>query len=380
MTRKSGNSRPVRQSKAKEPVPKKGREPGKAPTSYDVARLAGVSQSAVSRAFSNNGYVSPAARKKIAAAAKTLGFRPNALARGLITRRSRLIAVVVADLYYSFYVAILHQLNGALRASGFQALLFSIPSGQDIDDMMPEVLAYQVDGVIMNSVRLSSRAPALCREAGVPVVTMNRIVDDPDVSAVATDNRAAGRLVGRFLQAAGHRRFAFVGGLADTSTSRDRQAGFRKGLGRAPLVEMGGFTYDGGHRAALALMRRADPPDAIFCASDIMAMGAMDALRFELGLTPGKDVSVVGFNNAAETAWRTYDLTSVTASAEELSHRAVEILAAMIDDPAAGPRRELLPGRLVLRSSARIPKDWPVDRPAQRPGSPEEKTADAKEM
>ena len=343
---------------------KAGHGARKAPTSYDVARLAGVSQSAVSRAFSNNGYVSPAARKKIAAASKKLGFRPNALARGLITRRSRLVAVVVADLYYSFYVAILHQLNGALRASGFQALLFSIPSGDDIDAMIADVLAYQVDGVVMNSVRLSSRAPAICRDAGVPVVAMNRIVDDPAVSAVATDNLGAGRMVGEFLRAGGHKRYGFIAGLQDTSTSRDRQAGFRAALGRAPLVARGGFTYDGGHSAALDLMARRNPPDAIFCASDIMAMGAMDALRFELGLTPGRDVSVVGFNNAAETAWRTYDLTSVTASAEELSQRAVEILAALIDDPACEPRRELLPGHLMVRSSARLPEGWPKDENA----------------
>lgn len=339
----------------------KATQPPKAATSYDVARLAGVSQSAVSRAFSRNGYVSPAAREKIAAAAAELGFRPNALARSLITRRSHLVGVVVADLYYSFYVSILHQLNGALRAAGFQALLFSIPSGDDIDAMIGDVLAYQVDGVIMNSVRLSSRAPAICREAGVQVVTMNRIVDDPNVSAVATDNRGAGREVGAFLRAGGHRRFGFIAGLDDTSTSRDRQAGYSEVLSEAPLVAEGGFTYDGGHAAALALMRRKDPPDAIFCASDIMAMGAMDALRFDLGLTPGRDVSIVGFNNAAEAAWRTYDLTSVTASAEELSRRAVEILAEMIESPGTAPRREFLTGHLVPRGSARVPEGWPTD-------------------
>lgn len=339
----------------------KAGKPQKAATSYDVARLAGVSQSAVSRAFSRNGYVSSAAREKIAAAAAELGFRPNALARSLITQRSHLVGVVVADLYYSFYVSILHQLNGALRAAGFQALLFSIPSGDDIDTMIGDVLAYQVDGVIMNSVRLSSRAPAICREAGVQVITMNRIVDDPAVSAVATDNRGAGRQVGAFLRAGGHRRFGFIAGLDDTSTSRDRQAGYSEALSKAPLVAQGGFTYDGGHAAALALMRRRDPPDAIFCASDIMAMGAMDALRFDLGLTPGKDVSVVGFNNAAETTWRTYDLTSVSASAEELSRRSVEILAEMIEHPGIAPKREFLSGHLVLRSSARIPEDWPAE-------------------
>ncbi|NIA70822.1 substrate-binding domain-containing protein [Pelagibius litoralis] len=343
---------------ARAPSAKTGR---KQPTSYDVARLAGVSQSAVSRAFSNNGYVSPEARKKITAAAVQLGFRPNALARGLITRRSRLVGVVVADLYYSFYVSILHQLSGALRASGFHALLFSIPSSENIDAMITDVLAYQVDGVIMSSARLSSRAPGLCRDAGVPVVTMNRIVDDSSISAVATDNRGAGRMVGEFLQAGGHRRFGFIAGLDDSSTSRDREAGFRDALAQAPAVAQGGFTYDGGHRAALDLMLGANPPDAIFCASDIMAMGALDALRFDLGLTPGEDVSVVGFNNAAEAAWRTYDLTSVTASAEELSQRAVEILAELIEDPDLAPQREFLPGQLVLRSSARMPENWPLD-------------------
>lgn len=345
--------------KAVSPGKKEQVGPGqKPPTSYDVARLAGVSQSAVSRAFSQNGYVSRGAREKIHAAAAQLGFRPNALARGLITRRSRLIGVVVADLYYSFYVSLLHQLSGALRASGFQALLFSIPSGDDIDGMISEVLSYQVDGVIMSSARLSSKAPAICRDAGVQVVTMNRYVDDPEVSVVATDNREAGRLVGRFLKEGGHRRFAFIGGIDESSTSRDREAGFLDAIGDGAARAMGGFTYDGGHQAALELMARDNPPDAIFCASDIMAMGAMDALRYELGLVPGKDVSVVGFNNAAETAWRTYDLTTVTASAEELSQRAVEMLTELIEDPASGPKRDFLPGQLVTRSSARVPQGW----------------------
>ncbi|MEM7024742.1 MAG: LacI family DNA-binding transcriptional regulator [Pseudomonadota bacterium] len=336
----------------------RGDKANPAPTSYDVARRAGVSQSAVSRALSNRGYVSREARVKIEKAARDLGFRPNALARSLITKRSRLVAIVIADLYYSFYVSILHQLSSTLRASGYQTLLFSMPSSADLDEFMPDVLAYQVDGVIMTSARLSSGAAAICRDAGIPVVLMNRLTKDPSVAAVAMDNRAGGRLVGRFLLAGGHARYGFVSGIEDTSTSRDREQGYREALGVMPVRACGNFTYDGGYSATLQLMKRRRPPDAIFCASDIMAMGALDAVRFDLGLTPAKDVSIVGFVNAAEAGWKTYDLTSVAASAEELSVAAVEILGSMIERPDTTPERRFLPAHLVIRSSARVPPGW----------------------
>ena len=143
------------------------RQRHRAVTSYDVAAEAGVSQSAVSRTFSNRGYVSQATRKRVMDAASKLGFQPNAIARSLITRQSKIVAVVMSELRYSFYVALLHELCHAVRSAGYQVMLTSIPDTGGIDDIMPDVLAYRADGVIMTAAGLSTKATRICREAGV---------------------------------------------------------------------------------------------------------------------------------------------------------------------------------------------------------------------
>lgn len=337
---------------------KKNQRGAKRPTSYDVARHAGVSQAAVSRAFSKRGYVGKEARAKIEAAAKELGFRPNALARSLIDKRSRIVAVVIADMYYSFYVAILHQINSALREAGYQTLLFSIPSSQDLDSVVDDVGEYRVDGVIMVSARLTTDVAGMSEALGVPIVLMNRYADQPSANFVIPDDRQGARLAAEFMLAAGHHRFAYIAGLDGASTSRDRGAGFREMLPASPQTQVGDFTYEGGFAATEALMRGPAPPDAIFCASDIMAWAAVDALRHEFGLRAGRDVSVIGFNDAAESRWRNYDLTTVVSSPDSMSHRAVEILSAILDGEATPPVQERLKTHLKVRGSARIPSDY----------------------
>ncbi len=340
---------------------KKEPERTKRPTSYDVARRAGVSQAAVSRAFSKRGYVGAEARAKIEAAAKELGFRPNALARSLIDKRSRIVAVVIADMYYSFYVAILHQINGALRQAGYQTLLFSIPSSQDLDTIVDDVGDYRVDGIIMVSARLTTDVARMSEALGVPIVLMNRYADQPSVNFVVPDDHQGGRLVAEFMLAAGHHRFAYIAGIEGASTSRDRGDGFRAALPSSPQVKAGDFSYEGGFAATEALMRGPAPPDAIFCASDIMAWAAIDALRHEFGLRAGRDVSVIGYNDAAESRWRNYDLTTVVSSPDSMSHRAVEILSALLDREATPPVQERLRVHLKVRGSARVPSDYEAE-------------------
>jgi len=331
----------------------------KAVTSYDVAKLAGVSQSAVSRVFSQKGYVSETVKAKVEEAATELGFRPNRLARSLITGKSKLIAVIVADLYYSFYVSILHQLNAHIRSAGYQVMLFSIPSSEDLDSVSADVLDYQVDGVILTSARLSTKVVDSFKAANIPVVTMVRTVDDPEISSVTADNYAAGKTVASFLIEGRHNRYAFIGGVKETSTSRDREAGFIETINQDVLVRYGNFSYDGGYQAALDLMQDKTPPDAFFCASDIMAMGAMDALRFDLELRAVDDFSIVGFNNAAETAWRTYDLTTINSSPALMCERAIKVLTKQIEKPNPDEVvHERLAAELVIRGSARIPDSY----------------------
>lgn len=194
-----------------------------------------------------------------------------------------MVGLVMADITDPFYAKVLESFSEKLQSVGQRVLLFSIAKVHDIDQALPALLQYQVDGVIITSAVLSSAMAETCAKAGKPVILFNRYVRETTTSAVCTDNVAAGRQVANLLIDAGHRRVAFIAGTANTSTSNDRQRGFLDRLAErgapAPLVDRGDYRYEGGFAAAERLFARDDPPDAVFCANDVMAMGAMDLIR-----------------------------------------------------------------------------------------------------
>lgn len=332
-------------------------------TSAQVAARAGVSQSAVSRVFTPGGSASRDTVEKVRKAAVELGYRPNVLARAMVSGRSRVIGVVVAYLENQFYPEALEKLSSALQARGYHVLIFmASKTAGDIDDVVGEMLDYQVDGIIAASVALSSGLTARCRTAGIPIVLFNRLQDDPGLSAVTSDNIGGGRKVAEFLVAAGHRRIGYVAGWEGASTQRDREAGFIVGLAAAGLEitarGVGDFRMDAARAVALRMMADTAPPEAIFVANDHMALAVMDALRFELGLRVPDDVSVVGYDDVSAAAWPAYDLTTVRQPANRMVAATVETLLSMIEDGDTPPRRLAIEGPLVLRESARIPQGW----------------------
>ncbi|MEM9755340.1 MAG: LacI family DNA-binding transcriptional regulator, partial [Pseudomonadota bacterium] len=280
-------------------------------TSQQVAERAGVSQSAVSRVFTPGASVSEATAAKVRRAASELGYRPNVLARAMITGRSRMIGLVVAYLDNHFYPDALERLSNALQARGYHVLVFmASQTAGNIDAVLGEILDYQVDGIVMASAAMSSELTSRCEAAGVPVVLFNRLQDDPRLSGVSSDNRAGGRAVGEFLIAGGHRRIAHIAGWQGASTARDREAGFRAALkaGRTRLhaKAVGEFRLDTARAVARDMFAGRDRPDAVFVANDHMAFAVMDVLRFELGLDVPGDVSVVGYDDVSMAAWPTY--------------------------------------------------------------------------
>ncbi|MBB97264.1 MAG: LacI family transcriptional regulator [Rhodobacteraceae bacterium] len=331
-------------------------------TSAEVAARAGVSQSAVSRVFTPGASVSQKTADKVRKAAAELGYRPNALARAVVSGRSRIIGLVVAYLDNQFYPDVLERLSNALQAEGYHVLIFmAAQTAGNIDTVLDELLDYQVDGIIAASVALSSDLSARCRAAGVPMVLFNRSQDDPDMSAVTSDNYAGGRKVADLLLAGGHRKIAHIAGWDGASTQRDREAGFIDGLRAAGHTlharEIGNFMLDEAC-AATRRMFAQDPPDAVFVANDHMAMAVMDTLRFELGLSVPGDVSVVGYDDVPAAGWLAYNLTTIRQRANAMVAETVDILLAQIADPATPPRREALDAPLILRGSARIPEGW----------------------
>jgi DNA-binding LacI/PurR family transcriptional regulator len=164
-------------------------------TSSQVAQRAGVSQSAVSRSFTPGASISPETRAKVLAAAKELGYRPNAIARSLITNRSRIVAVVMAYLDNLFYPDVLEQLGRLLAKEDYRLLLFTGLAGGDSDPVFDQLMQYRVDGIVLASTSLSSELSEECAAAGIPVVLFNRTTERDAVSSVTTHNREGGRRV-----------------------------------------------------------------------------------------------------------------------------------------------------------------------------------------
>lgn len=329
-------------------------------TAEDVARRAGVSQPTVSRAFDPDAPVAPETRARILAVAAQLGYQPNALARGLITRRSNIIGVVMANLAGSyFYPAVLERLTQRLQARGNQTLLFNLPADRPVDDLLPQLLAYQLDGLIIASTTPSAATVARTVAGGTPVVLFNRVAPGPHAHAVSCDAASAAALVANTLVAAGHTRLAVIAGPAATESSRQREAGFTAALQEAGvnLVRAEGpYTYQGGAAAARHLLRDPDRPDAIFCAADIMALGALDVARHELGLDVPGQLSVVGFDDIPPAAWPAYALTTVRQPLDQMVDDAIDLLATGPDSAAdeAHGRHITHAGTLIRRRSARL--------------------------
>jgi DNA-binding LacI/PurR family transcriptional regulator len=295
-------------------------------SSYDVAALAGVSQSAVSRAFRPGAYLSEELRRRVVDAAAQLGFRPNAMARGLATNRSGIVAVAVGTIGNPIYPAVLDAFSRGIAERGLQLLLLT--ELDDVDAVMQRVVQYRVDAMVVTASTVlepSRQVTVRCGAAGVPVVLYNRVLPDLGTPAVICGNRAGGRLAADLLASRGHRRPAFIGGPEETSTNRDRREGFMEGLRDAglpqPSIEIGPYSYGGGYGALLRLFARGERPDAVFCVNDLLAIGAMDAARRELRLRVPEDLSVIGFDDVPMAAWLSYDLTTIAQRIPEMVAR-----------------------------------------------------------
>jgi DNA-binding LacI/PurR family transcriptional regulator len=330
-------------------------------TSNDVARLAEVSQSAVSRTFTPGASVSAETRARVMEAARKLGYRPNAIASTLSSRRSRMIAVVLSNLQNQFYPVVVETLSQRLQKDGYHVLLF-ITDTQDADELLLELMRYQVDGIVMASMHLSSGLAQQIADARIPVVMFNRTTSKGSISTVSSDNFGGGKAVAHFLADGGHRRVAYLAGAEDSSTNQDREQGLRAGLAERGLRivarAVGNYEFQGAAQATRelfsSLLTSPERPDAIFVASDHMAFAAMDALR-ELGLRVPEDVSVVGFDNVPQAGWGAYRLTTVEQSATPMVEATVRILLQQLEDDAVSSDNVVLPTRLVIRHSARRP-------------------------
>ena len=328
-------------------------------TSVEVAKLAGVSQSAVSRVFTPGASSSKRTSEKVLNAAAKLGYRPNILARSLITGRSRIIGLVVANLDNYFYPEALELISNALQKKGYHVLVFmASKTAGNIDDVLEEMLDYQVDGVIAASVAMSSDLAARCNAAGVPVVLFNRAENNERLSAVTSDNIDGGQKVAKFLIAGGYKRLGYIAGWEGASTQRDREAGFIEELKKHKRSlyarEVGNFNMDEARQAARKMFTAREIPDAVFVANDHMSFAVMDVIRFELGLKIPEQVSVVGYDDVPVASWPAYDLTTVRQPVNRMVAETVSFLLECIVGQKTNTRQIQIEGPLIVRGSTKI--------------------------
>ena len=337
--------------------------PPRRATALDVARLAGVSRSAVSRTLTEGASVSPETRAKVLEAAQALGYHRNALVRGMITRRSGIIGVVTGGLDNPFLAMALETLSRRLQRDGRKAFIYSGDAESDLQRALPSMIEYRVDGCMFLTNDLSPHATARYRQHGVPMVVlfsagterMGPVSGPAPVGAVTADNFEVSRRLAHHMADRGAKRFAYVAGHPDSSSSRAREAGFRRGLAERGQVlggvVAGDFVYGGGLEAARALLGGETRPDAIFCGNDLMAMAVLDVARGELGLSVPAELMVAGFDDIPLAAGAAYDLTSVRQPVAAMIDAAADMLGGFIDDPSSASREVTIGAELVLRGS-----------------------------
>lgn len=327
-------------------------------TSYDVARRAGVSQSAVSRVFTPGASVAQDTRERVLEAAKALGYRPNAIARGLISGRSNLIGLILPASASLYYPEITTEITAETAKRGARVLLVTVEKPEEVETAVEQLWSYQVDGVIAAAALTAEQLQDLELHR-TPVIFYNRPPPRHAGSSVAVDHAdGEGRLVDR-LWAAGHRRFALITGPADSPVAQERAKGARRRLAELgadlQAEATGDYRYESGVEAFAQLWtRRGKGLDVVLCANDAMALGAMDAARLKHGLKIPEDLSVVGFDGFGAGRWLAYQLTTVRQPIEAMAAAAVEMLFARIEDPNLHPERRLFSGEIVPGRSARL--------------------------
>ena len=332
-------------------------QPGK-PTITDVARRAGVSKSLVSLVMRGADHVSPGRRDAVTRAAAELGYRPNAMARSLVQRRTHMIGVMLSDLHNPFFADIVAGIQDEAARTGYKVLVNTGSRAAPGEaDAMETLLQLRADGIIHSSpVLLDYVIQQASRE--VPIVLVGRDGRGPAVDSVTNDDHAGAEMAVEHCVSLGHRRIAHIDG-GQGAGAPDRRRGYeagmtRLGLGAQVLVVPGTYTEEGGHRGCLVLLAQHPRPTAIFAANDLAAIGALNAIE-ESGLKVPEDVSLVGYDNTSLAALRHISLTTLHQPRLEMGRLALATLRERMDGGRAQPRRVVLSPTLVVRASTAPP-------------------------
>jgi DNA-binding LacI/PurR family transcriptional regulator len=327
-------------------------------TLRDVALRAGVSTSAVSRAFTPGGSVSAKKRAAIELAASELGYSPSVLASALTTGRTQMIGLVSNNFHNPVFLEVFDQFTRGLQDRGLRPLLVNLSGDMSQEDAVQMLRRYSVDGVILASSTLPADYALRFLEVGLPVVhCFGRFSAQPKVNVVGIDNIAAGRLAAEALLDRGYRRISFLGGPDSATSTQDRLAGFLQVVDGSPGVTVGtsfatAYSFDAGREEMQRLLAAGPPAEAWFCGDDVLSIGALSALA-DVGLKVPGDVGILGLNDMEMARWQNHNLTTVRQPIADIIAASIDLVVASLNNPGLPPEARLFDCCIVERGTLR---------------------------
>ncbi len=328
-------------------------------TSYDVAREAGVSQSAVSRVFRPGLSVSQKTRDKVMTTANRMGYRPNAIARMLITKQSGMVAVIVSSRANVNYPEVLSQVSKQLAAQNKRVLLFTLDDAEGVDELFEQIWTFQVDGVIALAAHFESHRLAQFEQHDIPVVLYNRNVPDSTANTVSCNHELGIKQLIIELENNNPKKYLVLSGPRDSDVANERREIAIKLLKQFAVEDVsilyGDYSYQSGRDCLAKWLQKNPAPDAIICSNDTMAIGVIDEARENHGIHIPNDISVVGFDGITSSAWQSYQITTIKQPVEQLVKAAVGMLLDRIENPDLPPEARVLTGVLIKGNSVKRP-------------------------
>lgn len=327
-------------------------------TLQQVAQHAGVSRATASLALRGSTSISKATREKVQASIQELGYVYDRVAANLRSKASTTVGLIIMELANPFYSELLVGIHHELDNAGKTVILGTTFDSLGIQDrLLSTMLEHRVGGIILSAVPNSPMDPIdRIRSHGIPIVLVGRRPTAANCDYVGIDNERGGQIAVDYLIKKWHRRIAFVGGYSLLSSWQGRKLGYDTALRLAgipidaSLVIESPATRQGGYDAIQQVLEAKNPPTAVFCYNDAIAIGAMTKLR-ELGLTPGKDISIVGFDDIPETEIISPKLTTVSSFPRMLGLHAARVLQERVNNPDMPPQTVILQPSLIIRES-----------------------------
>lgn len=330
-------------------------------TIYDIAKRSGFSVTTVSKALNNYKDVAPQTRQKILAIAEELGFRPNSVARSLTTKKSWIIGVFFQDhvnsgFKHPFFIDVIESFKKVVGKKGYDLLFFANQLGNKAISYVEHCRDRNVDGVII--LGLNKNDPFLPEliNSDIPCVSVDLDVVGKNGGYICSDNIDGGIKAVEYLYELGHRKIAHISGSIDTLAGQKRYIGYQMALEKLNLpfrreyLVDGDYTRDGGYNSMVKLIQLQDPPTAIFCGGDLMAVGAIKAAN-DLNFSIPKDISIIGFDDIDLAQFISPPLTTIKQNKEELGSRAADALLKLIEESESISPIISIPTELIVRGS-----------------------------